>query len=97
MHHRCLSIGPPSTQSEDGAALLATVSNVHPSQSGTLVLFLLSEMLTQSHFLHVSGAITRVLWHRLTQMLHQHNNVNSVQQQQYVTLQQLKPYVKGVV
>ena len=88
-----LFYGVAVLQSHHGSSLLATVSNVHPSQSGTLVLFLLSVMLTQPHFLHVLPAVSRVLWHRLTQLLHQQQTATLHQQQ--LSLQQLQPYMQG--
>uniref|UniRef100_A0A2P2I646 Huntingtin-like n=1 Tax=Hirondellea gigas TaxID=1518452 RepID=A0A2P2I646_9CRUS len=78
-------------KSEYGEALLATVSNVHASQSGTLVRFLLLEMFTQPHFLHVTAAVALVLRHRLQLLL----SPPAAQTLQQLTQQQLQPYTRG--
>lgn len=59
----------PPRQAAQGDALLSVMSGVHSTQSGTLVLFLLQEMLCKPRFLHLSHALCSLLSHRLKVLL----------------------------
>ncbi|KAF2361699.1 Huntingtin middle-repeat [Trinorchestia longiramus] len=85
---------PRLLTASDGAALVSVLSGVHASQSGTLVLVLLQEVLCKPHFLHIAPSVCSLLCHRLHFLLLQTPVEGSLLHGQ-LAVHHLAPYTHG--